>query len=144
MDSLSQLLSFSEEKITACYESENNFYIKENTRLVQNELILVKLNRNLSEKLLYYEKAFAKAFAKTVTCVATQTDRSEVQTKEQESQTHTISHTNNYTQTVQSNLNIINVSNLYDTLFMNLKYFSKYLIKFKLYLQIKKIIYVNK
>jgi len=108
--------------------------------LVQNELILVKLNKNLSEKLLYYEKAFAK----TVTCVATQTDRSEVQTKEQESQTHTISHTNNYTQTVQSNLNLINVSNLYDTLFMNLKYFSKYLIKFKLYLQIKKIIYVNK
>ncbi len=63
---------------------------------------LLNQNRLLSEKLLSYEKDDAKKVN-----VSTRNDRSETQSTEQEFQTNEI---NNATQSIQSNVNIINVS----------------------------------
>ena len=96
--------SYSEEKKTTCYESEDSFWAIENRRLVENEANLLKQIRLLRSKLLFYENAYqnrADIFTQTN---ETKTSEIETQTIDTETQIDTATHT------VQPILSLKNVS----------------------------------
>ena len=81
------------EKKSICYLSDDNIWIKENTRLIQNEIKLLKENHYLREKLFHYENAHLNKVNSSI-----QTEKHDI---------------NAITQTDQSFLNSTSVSILY-------------------------------